>query len=166
MEQVYYFAYGSNMNQQDLDKYCINRQRPRIDLITKNPRTGILKKYRLDFNYYSSTRGGGAANLEGPLEPDSNEFVEGVLFELTEDEMKTINSKEGAPNYYHQIDVMVALKNGGEVRNVKTYTVVENRKVPFTPPTKEYKQIMIDGAKAFNLSTGWIQKLEKIPTKK
>ncbi len=72
---VSYFAYGSNLNQEDLNKWCRQRNRPLIDLKSKSPRTCILRDYRLDFNYYSPSRGGGAANIE----PSLGEHVEGVL---------------------------------------------------------------------------------------
>ena len=148
------------MNQKDLDKYCKEKGRPLIDLKSRSPKVCIIRNYRLEFNYYSSGRKGGAANIEA----DIGEQVEGVLFEITNEDKQTISQKEGSPNYYYEILVPVMLMNGTKIENVITYTVCENKKrTEFTPPTREYRQIMIDGAKDFGLSEKWIEKLEKIP---
>jgi hypothetical protein len=151
---VSYFAYGSNLNQEDLNKWCRQRNRPLIDLKSKSPRTCILRDYRLDFNYYSPSRGGGAANIE----PSLGEHVEGVLFEMTSADMHTVNVKEGAPNFYREIHVSVTLKDSGKVDGVATYTACDNRKTHFTAPTDEYLKIMLDGAKAFGYLLPGLQK--------
>jgi len=158
---VLYFAYGSNMNQKDLDDHCRREGRPLIDLKSKSPKVCFLRDFKLDFNYYSHSREGGAANIE----PARGEHVEGVLFDINDVDKKTIDGKEGAPRYYHEILVSVISKNGTKIENVTTYTVCENKKGEFTPPTRKYKQIIIDGARTFGLSEEWIKKLEKIPSK-
>lgn len=156
---ILYFAYGSNMNQKDLDAYCIKNSRPLINLEQKSPKPCLLKDYRLDFNYYSKRRKGGVANIE----PASGECVEGVLFEINETDKKTLDQKEGAPLVYHKIPVTVMLGDGTKIENAITYIILEKLKTKFTAPTKEYKQIIIKGAKAFGLSKRWIMKLREIP---
>jgi len=156
-----YFAYGSNMNQKDLNEYCMKYHRPLIDLASKSPKVCILRDFRLDFNYYSQSGGGGAANIEHAL----GEHVEGVLFDISDIDKRTIDKKEDAPHCYREMLVSVKLRDGTKVENVITYTVCENKKRGFTPPTREYKQIIIDGARAFGLSEEWINKLQKIPSK-
>lgn len=157
---VLYFAYGSNMNQKDLDDYCKRKLRPLINLKFKKSRICTLKDYRLEFNYYSRSRRGGVANIEHA----QGEQVEGVLFEISDDDKQTISQKEGAPTFYCEIPVSVTLRDGTVIENVLTYMVCDNKKRnEFTPPTREYMQIMIDGAKAFGLSEQWIEKLGRIP---
>jgi len=158
---VLYFAYGSNMNQEDLNDYCRKKGRPLIHLASRSPKVCLLRDFRLDFNYYSPSRRGGTANIE----PTRGEQVEGVLFNLNNVDKDTIDDKEGAPSYYREILVSVVLRNDTKIENVTTYTVCEDKKREFTPPTRKYKQIIIDGAKAFGLSEEWIKKLEKIPSK-
>jgi len=158
---VLYFAYGSNMDQEDLNEYCRKKGRPLIDLKSKFPKVCVLRDFRLDFNYYSPSRGGGTANIERA----PGEHVEGVLFDINDVDKQTIDEKEGAPNYYREILVSVISRDGTKIENVITYTVCENKKREFTPPTRKYKQIIIDGARAFGLSEEWIKKLEKIPNK-
>jgi len=149
------------MNQKDLNEYCIKHHRPLIDLASKSPKVCVLGDFRLDFNYYSPSRGGGTANIEhAPAE-----HVEGVLFDINDVDKETIDAKEGAPSCYREILVSIISRDGTKIENVITYTVCENKKREFTPPTREYKQIIIDGARAFGLSEEWIEKLEKIPSR-
>jgi hypothetical protein len=156
---VAYFSYGSNMNQANMDRFCDKIGRSRIDLKTRLPRVGILEGYRLDFNYHSTLMGGGAANLE----PSEGDHVEGVLFEMTGDDMVTLDEKEKAPSYFHRISVKVTLDNGSEVRNVVAYVACEDRKGPFSAPTKAYKQDILEGARAYGLSDVWIRRIESLP---
>jgi len=158
---VLYFAYGSNMNQKDLDDHCRKKGKPFIHLASKSPKVYVLRSFKLDFNYYSYSREGGAANIE----PARGEHVEGVLFDINDVDKRTIDDKEGAPNNYREILVSVILRDGTKIENVTAYTVCENKKREFTPPTRKYRQIIIDGARDFGLSEEWIKKLEKIPSK-
>ena len=157
---VAYFSYGSNMNQANMDRFCDRIGKGRIDLRTRMPRIGIVKGYKLDFNYHSTLMGGGAANME----PSERDQVEGVLFEMTGDDMAVLDDKEKAPSYFHRILVTVTLEGGIEARDVVAYVACEERKAPFSPPTKAYKQDIVEGAKAYGLSEAWIRKIEALPT--
>ena len=55
-----YFAYGSNMDKADLDKWCRNHNYPPVKILSTE--VTVLKGYVLKFNYNSHTREGGAAN--------------------------------------------------------------------------------------------------------
>lgn len=56
-----YFAYGSNMDKEDLDKWCEKKNYPIIT--PKSIVPAKLVGYRLVFNYSSSIRNCGAANI-------------------------------------------------------------------------------------------------------
>jgi len=63
---TYYFAYGSNMDENDFEKWCAgNNRQKKIYPMPKfnNKCPAELKGYRLDFNYRSDSRNGGAANI-------------------------------------------------------------------------------------------------------
>lgn len=157
---VYYFSYGSNLHQSDLDRFCDKVGRPRIELRSKNPRRAMLKGYKLDFNYYSDLMGGGAGNLE----PSAGERVEGVVFEITDEDMITLDLRERAPDYYYRIRVdLMMTDGGGTLSDVVAYVACEDKKHPFTPPTHQYKAVIVAGAKDFDLSPEWIDKLEALP---
>ncbi|MCP4630304.1 MAG: gamma-glutamylcyclotransferase [bacterium] len=163
-----YFSYGSNMCQENMDKFCNDRKRPCIDISTRNPRPAILKNHRLAFNVWAPSIQGGAGNIE----PSAGDQVEGTVFDLTDDDMITIDMKEGIPNYeigkpdrYRRITVDLTLRDGNVLTDVITYTANDNTKVPdFCPPTKGYKKDVVDGARAMGLSESWVKMLEDLPT--
>jgi hypothetical protein len=155
-----YFSYGSNMNQENMNRFCDLKRRPRIDLQLRNPRKGTLYEYKLDFNYHSTLMGGGAGNLT----PSAGEHVEGVVYDMNEDDMITLDMKEGLPSAYKRIMVSIGLDESKELRNVTAYVACDDRIVPFSPPTQAYKQDLIQGAKANGLSNEWIAILCDLPT--
>lgn len=164
---MYYFAYGSNMNQRDLDTYCKRKSQPSINLKEKRPQSSILMNYMLVFDYNSATRGGGVADLR----PSVGQCVEGILFDIDESDLIIFDKKEGyhgianSKNTYNRIKVSVTLNNGAKIPDVITYMVSESKRQDPTPPTKEYLRVIIEGAMEFGLSTEWIQKLRSIATK-
>ena len=157
---IHYFSYGSNLHQAHLNRFCHKEERPTIELRAKNPRRAILKDYKLDFNYYSNLMGGGAGNLE----PAPGQQVEGVVFEMTDEDMITLDLRERAPEFFYRIKVdLMMIDGGGTLSDVVAYVACEDKKTPFTPPTQEYKAVIIDGAKDFDLSPEWIDKLVALP---
>ena len=48
-----YFAYGSNMDKPDLDKWCRNHNYPPVKILSTE--VTVLKGYELKFNYNSHT---------------------------------------------------------------------------------------------------------------
>ena len=120
---MYYFAYGSNMDEEDLRKWCESEGRtlPEWRLIG----AACLEGYELSFNYRSVRREGGAANLmERP-----GRRAYGLLFEITKNrDLETIRKKEGYPNHYDEITV--SLKQGDKsIDNVKTFKVVKSKEI-------------------------------------
>jgi hypothetical protein len=163
-----YFSYGSNMCQANMDRFCDKRGRPRIDISTRNPRPAILEDYRLAFNVWAPSVRGGAGNVE----PSKGDHAEGTVFDLTDEDMVTIDLKEGIPNVeagkpdrYRRITVSLKLRDGTVLDDVVSYTANDFTKVPdFCPPTKGYKRDVIEGARAMGLSVEWIKMLEDLPT--
>ena len=151
-----------------MDKFCNDKKRPCIDISTRNPRPAILKNYRLAFNVWAPSIKGGAGNIE----QSAGDQVEGTIFDLTEDDMITIDMKEGIPNYeigkpdrYRRITVDLMLRDGNVLTDVITYTANDHTKVPdFCPPTKGYKKDVVEGARAMGLSVSWVKMLEDLPT--
>jgi len=155
-----YFAYGSNLNQEDLDKWCKNKGYCPIKF--SSWKRAKLKDYALVFNVYSKSRRCGVANIERK----EGEVVEGVLFIITEEDLKKLDKKEGHPKKYQRHTISVRTEEGKEVNNVITYWVPKEKTTQdFIKPSKEYLNIIIKGAKRYELSKEWIDKLKQIPTK-
>jgi len=127
-----------------------------------------LKDYRFAFNVWSPSKQAGAANIE----PSEGDHVEGTVFDLTDEDMVTIDLKEGIPNIeagkpdrYRRITVSLTLRDGSVLDDVVSYTGNEFTKVPdFCAPIQDYKKDIVDGAKAMGMSPAWVKMLEDLPT--
>ena len=141
----YYFAYGSNLNLNDFNQWCVQHNFSRVRLIPRG--TALLPDYRLAFSHKSVSRGGGALNVE----PYVGGVVEGVLFEVEGlDGWHALDRKEGAPRHYEQLTVTVT-QESGDTRTAVTY--INPRVVgQYVKPTDEYVKLVKDGLASFQLS--------------
>lgn len=154
----YYFAYGSNMNQEDLSRWCRDNHREVVDL--GEGRAATLVDYRLVFNHYSTGRRGGAANIES----ENGGAVRGVLYEVTEDDLKTLRDKEGYPGVYGEEKVKVKDDSNTVYEDVITYKLVPGMEQPRqVKPTRAYLDAMKEGARVYGLGEKWLKKLDSIP---
>lgn len=158
---MYYFAYGSNMDEKDLQEWCETRKPERSFPKWKFHGTACLENYLLAFNYYSTGRKGGAANL---MEAKNNK-VYGLLFEMNNDyDLDTIRCKEGYPTYYKEIRVTVRCKDIS-INNVITYKVANNKEIPdHQRPTKYYMDLILNNASKNGFPEDYIKYLKKIET--
>ena len=161
---VYYFAYGSNMDNEDLDIWCHSRGYSIVKFLDVTP--AKLNNYKLSFNYYSKGRGGGAANIM----ESQNDCVYGLLIEIDQNDLKTIRIKEGCyedrPSIYNEIDIGTErLIDHKLICNVKTYKVAKNyEKNQQQLPTKYYMTLIVKNAKKYNFPVEYIKYLEAIKT--
>jgi gamma-glutamylcyclotransferase (GGCT)/AIG2-like uncharacterized protein YtfP len=85
-KKIAYFAYGSNMNPDQMKTRC-----PSAEAICP----AKLKNYCL------------AERLYADIDPEEGSNVYGVLYSVPEDEMKKMDRHEGAPRTYKRIEVEV-----------------------------------------------------------
>lgn len=136
-----YFAYGSCMSFSDLEKTTS------FEYVG----TGIVFDYRLAFSVYSRTRQGGVADIVYA----PGEKVEGILFEVPDFEQ--LDRREGHPNFYRRREIEVWDKQAKTMRIASTYEVVHKKTVEI-PPSLEYANILLEGAK--RLSESYQQQLQ------
>ena len=140
-----YFAYGSNLNTEDLKSWCEQRN-VRFPLVRKIGK-GYLPDWEPVFDFFSPMRGGGALNITNR----NGQIVPGVLFEVDKskydgaDGWSTLDLKEGTPDVYDRSNVFVLTEDGGQVEAVTYEVVPEKRKKFFVPPTDEYTETVRDG---------------------
>ena len=90
-----YFAYGSNLNLADLNRWCRDRQE-RGDVLEFHS-TGILRDFTARFTLFSNARAGGVLDVV----PKPAGEVPGVLFTVVRaDGWRLLDLKEGVPNHY------------------------------------------------------------------
>jgi len=90
----YYFAYGSN-----LDTEQIAKRTPYAKFVGRV----ALKNYKLTFVTYNYTWKGGVANIE----PSEGDVVYGILWHFTDDMLTKMDRYEGHPHKYVRHDVQV-----------------------------------------------------------
>lgn len=148
---MFYFAYGSNMNLDQMRERRVSYE---------NSRRALLRDYKLGFTKTSKRYNAGVADVV----ESRDDVVEGVLYEVTEEGMATLDKFEGVnQNTYKRMKVMVQLEDGEKLEAI-TYKVVSAEE-PFIPPSKEYMNKIIKGAEIHKLSSNYIQKLKAIPLK-
>ena len=155
-----YFAYGSNMDKEDLDKWCKDHGYEIIKFLNVIP--AKLKGYKLSFNYRSSSRGAGAANIM-KSEADA---VYGLLIELEDKNKETIRKKEGYRSHcYDEIKVEVEVLDGKIVADVLTYKVFKEKESSvFEPPKKHYLELIKRAAEKYNFPENYKRFLKEIET--
>ena len=133
-----YFAYGSNLNAQDLQRWCREENVPYRPL--KRRCVAYLPDHELAFTFKSKRREGGVLDIRSRI----GQAVAGVVFEIDDAQLAIIDRKEGAPTSYRQIKTVVLDDNGQEIP-VVTYQVVEQRRQAFVPPSGAYVEVVRAG---------------------
>jgi gamma-glutamylcyclotransferase (GGCT)/AIG2-like uncharacterized protein YtfP len=151
-----YFAYGSNMNIDQMRERCGNRTL-QAECVAK------LEDHRLAFTRWSPRRKCGCADAVA----DAGSEVWGVVFRLSEAEQRELDKSEGydpkGPReknaYVREERIVYRDGDKNQPLPVKIYFVVE--KGTYLPNT-EYKNLILQGARYHNLPLWYICQLEKI----
>lgn len=149
-QDVYYFAYGSNLNAADWRHYCerTGMEPGGIEAVG----TAVLPDMQLVFDYYSVTRQCGVLDLQ----PATGHIVHGVLFRVSAQGWKALDTKEGAPHCYERVK-RTALRPDGSLVPVITYEVTKARREGFCPPNTKYLDIVRAGLQAWGLPSGALE---------
>ncbi len=138
-----YFAYGSNLNTQDLEKWCERMGRPCA--LTGRGVPAFLPDHDLVFDYLSPSRKGGVLDLR----PAIGKIVPGALFEVTEENLRTLDLKEGVPLIYHRAEKRVLLADGRELQVLAYEVSPEYRSPSAVAPSEAYVDIVAQGLATF-----------------
>jgi len=145
MNEVYCFAYGSNLD--------ISQMKQRVGDPLSSERA-YAKGYKRVFNVWSEENWGGwAANLEKT--DMSSDKVYGVVYLITKEQLDELTDK------YERIPpstVSVKLENG-QVKN-DVYTYIWSKKEPSHKPSKEYSSTIIKGLTQHGYSQDIIEQVQ------
>ena len=133
--ELMYFAYGSNLNLQQMRERCPG---------ARHIMRAVLPGYRLAFVWQSKRwNGGGVASVL----PDPAASVPGLLYEMTEDDVARLHVWEGVPQAYtpHAVEVVCS-----DVQAAPAYTYLHSRNTA-NPPAKGYFDIIWRGYRHFGL---------------
>ncbi len=142
---VWYFAYASNMNRRQVE------QRAGALPEEKNAR---LDNYELNFEKIA--RGGtGTANIV----PAEGKAVWGVLYRVTEQQLKALDRFEGVPEHYRRSEVTVV---DSDARKVGAQVYLARKVRKGLKPDRLYLQKIIEGAEEHGLPADYIERLKSI----
>ncbi|HWH91898.1 MAG TPA: gamma-glutamylcyclotransferase family protein [Candidatus Binatia bacterium] len=152
-----YFAYGSNMDWAQMKERC-----PSAKFVCR----AKLPSHRLAFTRMSVSRGCGVADIWR----DEKNDVWGVIYELVENELETLDKDEafrpGRPddqNDYTRENCYVW--HEGDAKRPLIVAIYRGHPQPNPPlPDCDYKNLIVAGARHWQLPADYIQELESIQT--
>lgn len=152
-----YFAYGSNLDPEQMQSRC-----PGSIVVGLT----ALRDHRLVFPRYSIDWQGGSSSFQ----PAHGETVWGMLFDLTEEHIHTLDRFEGFKgpgdqhNVYDREQVTVELTrpdDGSFPRRVRAWSYVARPSNP-SPPSRRYLDTILRGARHHRLPEEYIAKLAAV----
>ncbi len=126
---MYYFAYGSNLNQKQMLERCPDSEPKFI---------ATLPNYKLVFVGWSRQWRGGVASIR----PFRGEKVPGAIYEVSDRDLRRLDSYEGYPRSYNRLNVTV-FDEGGEP--IKAITYIKSGQSDEAQPSKEYLALIQQG---------------------
>jgi gamma-glutamylcyclotransferase (GGCT)/AIG2-like uncharacterized protein YtfP len=149
-----YFAYGSNLDRQQMAQRCPN---------AKVIGPAQLTDHRICFPRKSPVRGCAVASIE----PHAGMTVWGLMYEMTADDLKRLDAREGydpvnlkAANRYDRVEIVIEQMRGEPVKAVTYVALPEDE--PGLPSFDYMKQI-IDGAVANSFPDDYVASLKAFP---
>jgi gamma-glutamylcyclotransferase (GGCT)/AIG2-like uncharacterized protein YtfP len=142
-----YFAYGSNISLKQMTHRC-----PSAKTYSK----GVLKEYRIIFPIWSKRWGGGAAGIR----PEQGRQVEGVVYELSEEDLKTLDKFEAVDKgLYYRKEIKVIVEDGS---SLEAWVYITTSQDSSYPPSKRYLDTIIEGAREHDLSEEFMEYLKSL----
>lgn len=147
---MYYFAYGSNMSSKRLNA--------RVKAIKFA--NGKLLNHKLKFHKISKD---GSGKCDAFETGDSNDFVLGVVYEIYENTLDTLDSFEGKGYGYDRKEVEITLEDMRKITAVTYYaTNIDDSLLPYD----WYLKHVLFGAKENRLEDNYINFIRGISSKK
>jgi cation transport regulator ChaC len=153
----YYFAYGSNLMLAEIRRSCPSAARK---CVVKLP------DFVLTFPRKSNNRDCGVASIEARQGSE----VWGGVYEIPTSERQELEKREGfrpnrplSSNSYAPQHVIVFV-DGDLAKPLNVITFVANPQANPPLPSTDYKNLIIAGAREWNLSAEYIARLEQIET--
>jgi len=132
---MYYFAYGFNLSRKQMLERCPD---------SKPMFVATLHNYKLIFVGWSRQWRGGVASIK----PFRGDRVLGVVYEVSERDLRRLDSYEGYPGNYNRLKVTVFNEDGDPIESI---TYIKSGQLEETQPSTEYLAIIQQGYKDWGL---------------
>ena len=126
---MYYFAYGSYLNKKLMLERCPD---------SKPMFIASLHNYKLVFVGWSRQWRGGLVSIR----PFRGERVLGAIYEVSDRDLKRLDSYQGYPNNYTRLNVTVFDEDG---EPIKAITYIKSGQSEEAQPSKEYSALIQQG---------------------
>ena len=130
-----YFAYGSNISKKQMATRCPG-SKPKI--------SAILPNYKLIFTGWSRRWKGGTASIKHY----NGQKVYGVVYEVSEADLKKLDNHEGYPGTYDRMNVIVFTDTDDPM---EAFTYIKKDQSQETEPSVEYTAIIRQGYKDWQI---------------
>ena len=137
MEENLYFAYGSNLDLEQMAQRC--------------PDAEIVEPVRLE-NYELRFRGSGFATVA----PKKGSTVHGLVWKITPNCEQSLDRYEGYPHFYYKTELELPLAETGKKLTAFVYIMHEERKLGI--PTSAYIRTCVDGYRQFGFNLKHLRK--------
>lgn len=145
---MYYFAYGSNLNWPQMQRRC-----PSSRFVT----VARLPGYEFGITRHSRLRDCGTANVL----PVAGKEVWGAVYDVSDADLVIMDGFEDG--YRREILSVYAPDNDSRPLRALVYVAALESDVP--PPNPEYKRLILEGARHWNIPSSYIAMLETIQTR-
>ena len=132
---MYYFAYGSNLNKKQMLERCPASQPMFI---------ATLHNYKLVFVGWSRQWRGGVASIK----PFRGERVLGAIYEVSDRDLRRLDSYEGYPGNYTKFNITVFDEDG---EPIKAITYIKSGQLEETQPSTEYLSLIQQGCRDWRI---------------
>ena len=144
------FAYGSNMDPAQMRERC-----PESDLSWF---IAEAREWRLCFPRRSDKRKGGV----GSIVADKAKSVWGVVFSVSECDMKRLDRFEGVPKSYKRDHISVTDQGGGGHIVWTYFAIPQDDPAKEYDPHEDYIGLYVKGAEYFSLPAGYVESLRAL----
>lgn len=147
--ELYYFAYGSNLNIYELRRFMIGRG---YDPETIRPLfSAYLPDRELSFNFHSPSWNGGVLDVA----PRRGSIVPGGVFAVEGLGRAALDLKEGCPHFYRAF-ITTALLPDASKHRVFSYEVNPKHQRP-VEPSREYVELVRAGIRGFSMDDAHLE---------
>lgn len=131
----HYFAYGSNLSKKQMRERC-PECKPKSD--------AVLPNYKLIFVGWSRQWRGGTASIKR----SAGGKVKGAVYEVTERDIRRLDSLEGYPGTAAKVNVTVYTEDD---EAIKAFTYMRTGQIEETEPSKEYATTIWEGYREWGI---------------
>lgn len=150
-----YFAYGPNLNADDLRQWCQGHNHPYP--LGERVADAYLPDTRLVFNNYSRSRKGGLLNIRYQV----GQVTPGVLFKVIPGGWAVLDTKAISEHMYKHLDIITLTDDGAEHVAVAYHFDSASTSGEFVEPSPAYLEIVREGLRTHGIDDSFLDMLAR-----